>query len=130
MICALARRRGALLVAAGSLLAGAASATIVDLAFDSQGRFAQQVSVPAGKFFEVCGPLPAGQRVAWQYSGTAPLDFNIHYHAGQAVHYPARLKQTASAQDQFTADEARDYCWMWTNRGTAAARLGLQLQRR
>jgi len=119
-----------LLVSGGALLAGAASAAIVELRFDDQGRFARQASVPAGKFFEVCGPLAAGQAVAWQYAGPAPLDFNIHYHVGKAVHYPARLKQTASAQDRFTPDAARDYCWMWTNRGAEAAPLDMQLQRR
>lgn len=118
------------LLAGAALLACTASAAIVELRFDDQGHFSQQASVPAGQFLEVCGPLPAGQTVAWRYSGPTPLDFNIHYHVGKAVHYPARLKQTARAQDSFTPDAARDYCWMWTNRGTAPASLDVTLQRR
>lgn len=118
-----------LLVSGGALLAGAASAAIVELRFDDQGRFARQASVPAGKFFEVCGPLAAGQAVAWQYAGPAPLDFNIHYHVGKEAVFPAKQAQVSSGRDTLNVTVAQDYCWMWTNKGSAPVSLTIDLAR-
>ncbi len=110
-------------------LAAPVRAEIVELAWDAQGRMQLQRPVAPGKFLEVCGPLTAGQRVAWSFDAAAPLDFNVHYHVGKDVVYPAKLAQSASAADTLVAAIPQDYCWMWTNRGTAAVALKLTLQR-
>lgn len=110
-------------------LAAPAGAEIVDLAWDAQGRMQLQRPVAPGKFLEVCGSLTAGQRVTWSFDAAAPLDFNVHYHVGKDVVYPAKLAQTARAADTLVAAIPQDYCWMWTNRGAAAVALKLTLQR-
>lgn len=112
-----------------ALLALPAAAEIVELHWDKAGRFEHAATVPAGKFVELCGKLPAGQAVQWQYRGAAPLDFNIHYHVGKEVTYPAKLKATASARDTLHAAVEQDYCWMWSNKGDAPVKLTASLQR-
>ena len=37
--------------------------------------------------------LPKGAKVAWSFEAAAPLDFNIHYHEGKKVRFPAEKSQ-------------------------------------
>ena len=55
------------------------------MAHYTSGRFERSVIVAPGKFTEVCGKLPAGLIVAWNFEATVPLDFNVHHHFGSAV---------------------------------------------
>ncbi len=110
-------------------LATPVRAEIVELAWDAQGRMQLNRPVAPGKFLEVCGPLAAGQRVAWSFEAAAPLDFNVHYHQGKDVVYPAKLTQSARAADTLVAAIRHEYCWMWTNRGSTPTTLKVSLQR-
>jgi hypothetical protein len=110
--------------------AGAAKGEILPLAWPADGSFSRSVSLAPGRFVEVCGPLPAQQAVQWRFEAEAPLDFNIHYHEGKAVHYPARQAGVAQAAGTLETRIAQDYCWMWTNPSGQAATLKLVLQRR
>ena len=107
----------------------AAQAELIDIAWDASGGFAQQRDVPAGKFVEVCGKLAAGLKVQWTFEATAPIDFNIHFHAGKDVIYPAKRAQVSTGHDTLHVKTAQDYCWMWTNKTAAVARLKMSLQR-
>lgn len=109
--------------------ASAASAEIVDIQWSGDGRFEHSTSVAPGKFVEVCGKLAAGLQVRWQFDAAAPLDFNVHYHLGKEVVFPAKLSAVASARDVLDVRIAQDYCWMWSNKSTASTRLTLNLQR-
>lgn len=120
----------ALPLASAAPLAHAAKGEIVPLAWSADGAFSRSVSLAPGRFIEVCGKLPAQQAVQWQFEADARLDFNIHYHEGKAVHYPARQDGVAQAQGTLAAPIAQDYCWMWTNPSGQAAALKLVLQRR
>jgi hypothetical protein len=107
----------------------AGATDLVPLEWDANGRFARDLTVPATKFVEVCGKLSARTAVAWQFQASAPLNFNIHYHEGKDVHFPA--KKDAVAQDRGRLDVKldHDYCWMWTNKGSTPASLKLSLER-
>jgi len=109
------------------LLAGAARAELIELGWSDAGRFERKLSVAPGKFAEVCGPLKAGQKVDWAYQSDAPLNFNIHYHLGKEVRYPARVEQSAQEQGSLAVESAQDYCWMWSNKSKQALQLNLQL---
>ena len=117
-------------LALAAAAAASSGAGLVDIRWDAEGRFAHQLQLAPGKLAEACGTLPAAARVAWQYTADAPLDFNIHYHEGKAVQYPARLARQARAEGELATTSAQDYCWMWTNTGTAPVTLQLSLQRR
>jgi hypothetical protein len=116
----------------GALLAlgtAVAQAEIVELKFDTAGRQTLEREIKPKGYLELCGALKPGDAVRWQYEAGAPLDFNIHYHVGKDVVYPAQLKATASAGDRFEAKLAQDYCWMWVNKGPSPTRLRAELLR-
>jgi hypothetical protein len=67
--------------------------------------------------------------VAWRFEASGPLDFNIHYHEGQAVRYPAREDAAAGSSGTLQAALDQDYCWMWTNKARHPVSLRLALER-
>ena len=116
-----------------SLLLAATSfarADVVDIQWSGDGRFAYTSTIAAGKFAEVCGKLPAGLKVDWDFEASTPLEFNIHYHLGKEVMFPSKLSAIAAAKDTLDAKIAQDYCWMWSNKSAAPATLTVNLNRR
>ena len=112
-----------------ALMGGAmASGPIVDFAWDAQGQFVHKTEVPAGKFVELCGPLKAGQKVAWSFQAGAPMNFNIHYHLGPDVVYPTKLSAVTLAAQSLAVQKEQVYCWMWSNKTAAAATLDVLLK--
>ena len=124
---------GRCLAAAVLAAAGAggvqAAGHIAEIAWSPEGRFAHQAQVPAGKFVEVCGRLGLGDEVRWQFSAASPVDFNIHYHVGKDAVFPVKQPQISTARDTLKAAVAQDYCWMWTNKGSAPVALRVELAR-
>ncbi len=117
------------LVLALSAMAPSTLADIVDIAWDADGRFERSVSLAPGKFAEVCGKLPAGMKVGWNFEASAPLDFNVHYHVGKEVVFPSKLTAVATAKDTLVTKIDQDYCWMWSNKSSAPATILVKLQR-
>lgn len=117
------------LLAALSFWATVCHAEILDIRWSGEGRFEHQTTVAPNKFVELCGKLPTGLKVHWEFAAGAPLDFNIHYHVGKEVVYPSTLKASASAQGTLLTRLDQDYCWMWTNKSTVAAELSVKLRR-
>lgn len=111
------------------LCAPLAQADIVDITWSAANTFERSLSIAPGKFAELCGPLKAGDTVQWRFDASQPLDFNIHFHEGKAVSYPARADQTRELQGTLTVAAAQDHCWMWTNKSAAAATLNVRLQK-
>ncbi len=111
------------------LLAGTAQADVVDIAWSADQRFERQLAVAPGAFAEVCGKLARGESVAWRFEADRALAFNIHYHVGKAVEYPARQDAATRADGTLAVALDQDYCWMWTNRTRAPATLKLTLSK-
>jgi hypothetical protein len=120
----------ALLCALAFPLSDALAAGLVPIEWSAGGRFAKELTVPAGKFAEACGKLPAGAKVEWSFEAGAPMDFNIHFHEGKEVRFPAQAKAIAKSAGTLDAQGEQDYCWMWTNTSKAEAVLKLQLEHR
>ena len=106
-----------------------AAAEIVDLQWDASGRDQRKFDVAPGKFVELCGKLPAGAKVQWQFEAAAPLNFNVHYHVGKEVRYPARADQVRTSAGELDASIEQDYCWMWTNKTASPVALSVKLSR-
>lgn len=106
-----------------------AMADVVDIAWDAGGRFERKLSVAPGKFAELCGPLPAGLKIGWNFEASAPLDFNVHYHVGKEVVFPSKLTGVVTAKDTLATKIDQDYCWMWSNKSAASATIMVKLQR-
>ena len=118
-------RTGALLLALS--LPIAAFADIVDIKWTGD-TFSHKASVAPKKFLEVCGKLKMGESVAWQFKGSAPTDFNIHYHVGKEVTYPEKRKDVAGADGTLSAPLDQDYCWMWSNRSAQPVDIEVNLK--
>jgi hypothetical protein len=119
-----------LLAIALALWSTSTGAEMVPVEWDAAGRFDKVVAVAPGKFVEACEKLPRGAEVAWQFEAGAAVDFNIHYHVGQQVVFPTRLNQQTRHEGRLQAELDQDYCWMWTNKGTATTSLRFQLLRK
>lgn len=119
--------RGALLLVAmfGPVTAWA---DIVDIKWTA-GEFAHKTAIAPSKFLEVCGKLNRSDSVAWNFSGNAAADFNIHYHVGKEVSYPENRKAVASGDGVLSVALDQDYCWMWTNRSAQPIEIALNLKR-
>jgi len=110
-------------------IASGASAQLVEIAWDADGRFEQRMVVAPTKSAELCGPLNRGQKIAWTFRSDVPLNFNIHYHAGGQVVMPVQRKAAAAAQGLSRIAQDQNYCWMWTNPSGATAELTVTLTR-
>ncbi|MEO6361639.1 MAG: hypothetical protein ABIO71_00250 [Caldimonas sp.] len=122
--------RRSFLVAGPLLLATlGAEAGPVAIAWDRNQHHEQRLSIEAGGVVELCGRLPAGAKVRWEFEVDAPVNFNVHYHEAKAVHFPAREDNTRRASGQLVAAIGQDYCWMWTSKNAAPAALSVRLTR-
>jgi hypothetical protein len=108
----------------------AAAADLVELEWSADGSFSKEMTVPAGKFVEACGKLPAKTKVAWSFESGGPTDFNIHFHEGKKVRFPAKKSAVSKADGTLDAKVEQDYCWMWTNKGSVDASLQFKLTRK
>jgi len=102
---------------------------LVPVTWDPSGHFTHHTKVPPGKFIEACEKLPQGSKVRWSYKSSTPMDFNIHYHEGKDVKFPAKQNASAAAEGALDAATEQDFCWMWANRSQASATLRLTLKR-
>ena len=109
------------------MLPVAAFADIVDIKW-VDGSFSHKASIAPKKFLEICGKQKKGDGVAWQFKGSAPTDFNIHYHVGKEVSYPENRKDVTSADGTLSAPLDQDFCWMWSNRSAQAVDLEVSLK--
>ena len=67
---------------------------------------------------EVCGNLPAGLKVGWNFEASELLDFNVHHHIGKEVVFPSKFTAVVTAKDTLATKIDQDYC---RNRCVAAA---------
>ncbi|MEP6840791.1 MAG: hypothetical protein ABJA75_22260, partial [Bradyrhizobium sp.] len=89
---------GAVLAAAAMFVAAGASAELLDLRWDQSGRFSREFGLAPGKFVEVCGKLSRGQSIAWKFDADGTTNFNVHYHQGAQVVFPAKQDAIAKAE--------------------------------
>lgn len=114
---------------ATSVLAPFAHAQLIEIEWDARQQFARSVDVAPGKFAEVCGRLAPPASVAWQFETAVPLNFNVHYHEGKEVRFPAKAEAQTRLEGVLEVTTGQDYCWMWSNKGTAPARLSFGLKK-
>lgn len=117
----------ALAALALSMLSWDARAELVTLRF-TEGNFVHQSVIAPGKFLEVCGKLKKDQKIAWRFTGSAPTDFNIHYHVGKDVVYPEQRKAVGDADGALTVPLDQDFCWMWSNKSPQPVQVDVQLK--
>lgn len=114
-----------------SILLGAASAhaELIDIQWDGNGRFEKTTTVEPGKFAEFCSSLSKGQSITWVFKTESPMNFNIHYHEGKKVEFPAKIDGALAAHGELLLLLDHHYCWMWANKTDKAGQLTLTLQK-
>lgn len=100
-----------------------------DISWDPQGHAHQHFSAEPGKLVEYCGDLKTGDKVDWHFEASAPLDFNIHHHVGEAVHFAAKKDGVTTSKGELDAPSDQDFCWMWTNKSNTTISLDVELKR-
>ena len=79
------------------LLGAQAWSELIEIEWTGAGRFEQSRTVAPGKFLEICGKLDKARPVNWQFSAGQPMNFNIHFHEGENVTYPAKVEAALTA---------------------------------
>jgi hypothetical protein len=110
-------------------LAANAHAEQVEINWEADGRFGYEALLAGEAMTEVCGPLNENDVVEWKLKSATPVDFNIHYHQGDEVVYPARVNSVRELGDRLNVTLTQSYCWMLTNPqpGPTVIELDLQL---
>ncbi|MGY4828551.1 hypothetical protein ACVNIS_08240 [Sphaerotilaceae bacterium SBD11-9] len=121
---------GAAAAIALTVMSSAANAELIEVAWDDQQQFIRKLQIAPTKFAELCGKLTAGTTVAWQFEASESLNFNVHYHEGKDVRFPAKQDGAATLQGELKVERDQDYCWMWSNKGKSPATLSVTLQKR
>ena len=83
--------------------------------------------VPSYQVHEECFKLDERDRVDYGFESTEPVDFNIHYHEGQAVVMPIAREKSRGDAGIYVARIAQDYCLMW-EAGAAGALIDYRIQ--
>ena len=91
----------------------AAKEHLIELGRSEAADFTREVSIPGGKFKELCVPLKSGDRIEWRFSSSAETAFNIHFHVGADVSYPEKRERARAAEGVLAAERDETYCWMW-----------------
>jgi len=119
-----ASRRRAILAAC---IAVAACAT--DTAAPDEPKVVRGRPLAPYDIHEECLRLAVGDRVEYDFSAAAPVDFNIHYHEGNAVLAPVVREKVHADSGMFAPRLAQDYCLMW-EAGPAGAVLDYRVRLR
>lgn len=78
----------------------------------------KSVTIPAGKIQEECFQLTEGSRLRYAFDASDTLQFNLHYHQNEDVHYPVPISpEKALTEQEFIAPLAQTFCLMWKNSG-------------
>jgi len=99
------------------LLGGAPSAFakehIVSVTWSADGSYRAELPISKGKLKEACVDLKQGERIRWSFKADADTSFNIHYHEGEKVTYPAKKDNVAADEGVLDVAVTQGYCWMW-----------------
>ena len=101
---------GAVAAIALSVVSFAATAEVINLSWDAQQQFSRKLEVTPTQFVELCGKLAAATTVTWQFDASEALNFNVHYHEGKDVRFPAKQDGVATLQGELKVEHDQDYC--------------------
>ncbi|HDZ61923.1 MAG TPA: hypothetical protein ENH40_02105 [Nitrospirae bacterium] len=76
--------------------------------------------IAPNKGYEECFELRPGQVLEYSFNTSKPVDYNIHYHAEDDVHYPVSEKNVSTASGElkvedleYYTEEQEFFCLMW-----------------
>ena len=72
-------------------------------------------AIAANRLHEECFPMKAGERVTFSFKSNEVIDFNIHYHNQNKVHYPLKIEKITALAKTVQVTKKSVYCLMWKN---------------
>jgi len=78
-----------------------------------QAKVVHEHPLPSYQIYEECFRLDDGDRVEFRFESTEPVDYNLHYHEGNAVVMPMSSEKSTEHAGVYLATLAEDYCLMW-----------------
>ena len=76
-------------------------------------KMVQGYPLPSYQIHEECLALKPGDRLEYRFESTEPVDFNVHYHEGNAVVMPLVREKSREDAGVYSVRIAQDYCLMW-----------------
>ena len=104
------------------VLAGCATPNATDTP-----KIVQGYPLPSYQIHEECLALKPGERVEYRFESTEPVDFNLHYHEGNAVVMPLLREKSREDAGVYSVRIAQVYCLMW-EAGAAGAVLDYRVR--
>lgn len=91
--------------------------------------------IEPSRSYEECVELLPYQGIKYSFQSSKNLDFNIHYHGDDKIHYPVLKKEVRSFSGELYCDEqdfyvsGMDYfCLMWENPNSTNVVLTLEYE--
>jgi hypothetical protein len=97
-----------LVLVAAMLLSGCATQNLVDAP-----KIVQGYAIASYQIHEECVSLRPGERLEYRFESAEPVDFNIHYHEGNAVVTPLVREKSREDAGMYSVRIAQDYCLRW-----------------
>ena len=84
---------------------------------------------------EECFAFKKGQILVYKFSSSRPVDFNIHYHGKDQVHYPVSNSAITAddgiidpATHHYYMEDQEYYCLMWENTEMISAHISYECE--
>ena len=118
-----------ILLCCGFVTVGCASADIYKNAREV-ARVTEELNIEPSGIGEECYEVMPGQFMEYEFSSSAPVDFNIHYHGLDRVHYPVNKRNISKKQGRidpsrhsFYTEDQENYCLMFVNNHKTAVKV-------
>lgn len=76
----------------------------------------KSTTIKPGKIFEKCMVINAAQKLDYEFDSSAKVDFNLHYHKGEAIYYPVKADKTTGETGVYESQVREEFCLMWENK--------------
>ena len=104
-----------------------------DDAKDSVNINRDTVTLKPSDMHEECFELVGRQKLFYEFNSDQPVNFNVHFHNGDKVHYPVQQNGVTkydgmidSEDNRFQGSTEKHYCLMWENPETGQVNLSYE----
>ncbi|MDW7712131.1 MAG: hypothetical protein SCH98_16820 [Deferrisomatales bacterium] len=103
-------------------------ALLLTLALGGRALAQERIRLGPYETYERCIELNPGNSLRYSYEASAPLRFDIHFHAGEKTQYPVYRDGALSGSGVFTARQRNEYCVYWALRDEGSADLTFEIR--
>ena len=73
------------------------------------------IDIATGDFFEACDKWKPGDKVSFNFTSSAPVMFNVHYHTKMDKKYAIEQTLVDTFEGSFIVETDDIHCCMWVN---------------